>query len=215
MPNRILRDWTDSEKIDQVDESSEVVFVRLIMKADDHGCFTGNLKLLKASLFPLRDTSVSHIDRCLNLLAEVGLINRYKIEGKSYLQINDFGQRLRTMKSKFPLPSDNLLTDGGQVSDIRPPETKRNEVETNMNMKDIKIFGSNNKYYFNVDKKYVTDRAVRVNQDGLKEYMEANQSVLNLPAFAEKFMRKHNGAKFNDFMHVFNAYNKFTENGNA
>lgn len=212
MPNRVLRDWTDSEKIEQLDESSEVIFVRLIMKADDHGCFTGNLKLLKASLFPLKNTTESHIDRCLNLLAEVGLVNRYKIEGKSYLQINDFGQRLRTMKSKYPLPSDNMLTDVGQLSDIRLPETKRNESETNMNMKDIKTFGSG-KHFFTVTKKYVTDKAYRVNGvDGLKQYMEANDSILNYPQFAEKFMRKYNGAQFNDFMHVFNSYNKFTDN---
>jgi hypothetical protein len=75
-----------------------------------------------------------------------------------------------------------------------------------------KIFGSG-KNFFTVKKKYITDKAYRVNGvDGLNEYMEANQSILNYPQFAEKFMRKYNGAQFNDFMHVFNSYNKFTDN---
>jgi len=67
-------------------------------------------------------------------------------------------------------------------------------------------------YFFIVTKKYISDLSYRVQGiDGLKLYMEENQSVLNLPSFAERFMIKNNGAKFNDFMHVFNTYNKFTE----
>jgi hypothetical protein len=76
----------------------------------------------------------------------------------------------------------------------------------------INTLGTGEKF-FTVSKKYVTDKAYRVNGvDGLKEYMNANQSILNYPQFAEKFMRKYNGAQFNDFMHVFNSYNKFTDN---
>jgi hypothetical protein len=76
----------------------------------------------------------------------------------------------------------------------------------------INTLGTGEKF-FTVAKKYVTDKAYRVNGvDGLKEYMNANQSILNYPQFAEKFMRKYNGAQFNDFMHVFNSYNKFTDN---
>jgi len=212
MPNRILRDWTDSERVDQLDESSEVVFIRLIMKADDHGCFTGNLKLLKASLFPLRDTTEIHIDRCLNLLAESGLVNRYKIEGKSYVQINDFGQRLRTMNSKFPLPDSNSRSNDRQVSDIRPPETKRNEVETSEKEKGKTLTLGSGKNFFSVTTKYATDKAYIVKGvDGLKEYMELNKSILDFPDQHERFMREVNGDVFNEFMHVKNRFKKFIE----
>jgi uncharacterized protein YdaU (DUF1376 family) len=76
---------------------------------------------------------------------------------------------------------------------------------------EIEIFGTTG-HFFAVDKKYLNQKTVKVFADGLKQYMEANQSILNYPQFAEKFMRKYNGAKFNDFMHVFNSYNKFTDN---
>ena len=80
------------------------------------------------------------------------------------------------------------------------------------NKENLFIYGTGDKF-FTVTKKYITDKAYRVNGvDGLNEYMEANQSILNYPQFAEKFMRKYNGAQFNDFMHVFNSYNKFTDN---
>jgi uncharacterized protein YdaU (DUF1376 family) len=75
-----------------------------------------------------------------------------------------------------------------------------------------KILGTG-KLYFIVDKKYVNGITYKVQGvDGLKEYMSENESVLNYPQFAEKFMKKYNGAKFNDFMHVFFTYNKFTDN---
>jgi len=128
MPNRILRDWTTSEKIDNLSFEAEVMFTRLIMKADDHGCFHANLKLLKAAIFPLKDVSTGMIAIYLKELCTNEIVNTYEVEGREYLQIANFGQRLRTMNSKFPLPVSNPLSS---VSN-EPPETKRsrNEVET-------------------------------------------------------------------------------------
>ena len=126
MANRVLRDWTTSEKIDSLSELGELFFVRLIMKADDHGCFHANAKLLKAALFPLKDYSFKQMDICVKELKEMGIIQVYESEGRQYLKIIDFGQRLRNMRSSFPQPADNPLTIDGN----KPPETKRNEVET-------------------------------------------------------------------------------------
>ena len=52
MPNRILRDWTDSEPVNSLSVHAERLFVRLIMKADDYGRLTDHPKLLRAMLFP-------------------------------------------------------------------------------------------------------------------------------------------------------------------
>jgi predicted NodU family carbamoyl transferase len=52
MANRVLRDWTQSEIINELDHKAEVFFTRLIMKADDYGCFYGNYKLLSQSTSP-------------------------------------------------------------------------------------------------------------------------------------------------------------------
>ena len=129
MANRILRDWTQSEIINLISEKAEVFFTRLIMKADDFGCFYGNIKLIRAALYPLRNIPDKDIEKSISECSKAGLIIIYSDNKKDFIKINNFGQRLRIMKSKFPQPNDsNLRTDGSEV----PPETKRNEDETKM-----------------------------------------------------------------------------------
>lgn len=108
MPKRMLRDWTDSEIIDKLSVKAEVFFTRLIMKTDDFGIYHANAKLLKANLYPLRDTMrPSDITPLLAECAEAGLLGTYTVAGKEYLVILNFGQRLRTSNSKFPEPPEN------------------------------------------------------------------------------------------------------------
>ncbi len=135
MPNRILRDWTASDKVDQLSSGAEVFFTRLIMKADDYGLYYGNPKLLNSALFPLKDYDNSKVIAWLNECVKAGIIRKYSVDGKDYIQIPGFDQRLRLMKSKFPEPSNttefHAPSNDGQVTDVCPPETKRsrNEVE--------------------------------------------------------------------------------------
>lgn len=126
MANRVLRDWTTSEKIDKLSPQAELFFVRLIMKADDHGCFHANPKLLKAALFPLREIHDRDISKWLAECVKSTIVQLYDAGGRKYLRIADFGQRLRNMVSKFPQPDDNPLT----IVSNPPPETKRKEDET-------------------------------------------------------------------------------------
>lgn len=137
MPNRLLRDWTNSDKIDIISFQAEVFFTRLIMKVDDYGCFWADSKRIKSHLFPLKSDSIRDAD-ILRWMAEcqkAGLLVVYGSDDKRYLQIVDFGQRLRISKSKFPLPDDSKL----RSNDSRPraddgglrPEEKRREVEKN------------------------------------------------------------------------------------
>jgi len=125
MANRILRDWTQSETVDLLTDGAERFFVRLIMKADDFGCYYANPKLLKAALFPLKDFSFDQVDKWKKECVKAGLVKSYTVYGKEYLQIKDFGQRLRSMTSKFPQPDSDPRTID---SDPRLEE-KRNEVE--------------------------------------------------------------------------------------
>jgi hypothetical protein len=109
MPNRMLRDWTQSDKVDQITAEGERFFTRLIMKADDYGCFWGDVRLLKANLFPLKLDKVREADisRWIAECVKAGLILFYQIEGKQYVQIVDFRQRLDKARAKFPLPNDS------------------------------------------------------------------------------------------------------------
>ena len=134
MPNRVLRDWTNSERFDELSEGAEVFFTRLIMKADDFGGFYGNTKLLKSHLYPLKDFKHDKILKWIQECAAIGIIIYYQVDGKQYIRINDFGQRTRIMKSKFPEPPTNdrqmtvnCLTDDG----LKPkPKPKPNQTET-------------------------------------------------------------------------------------
>lgn len=125
----MLRDWTASEAVDKVSPEAEVFFTRLIMKADDYGSFYSNSKLIKAALFPLKDFKDITISKWVNECIEAKLIFAYTVDGKEFLRIENFGQRLRNMRSTFPQPADNSPRLAASICNP-PPETKRNEVET-------------------------------------------------------------------------------------
>jgi hypothetical protein len=109
MPNRILRDWTDSEVINSLTPQEEVFFVRLIMKVDDFGRFSANPKLLNSLLFPLSgNMKNSDVVNILSNLINKGLIVVYEDGGKLFLELVKFGNTPRAKESKFPAPSEHL-----------------------------------------------------------------------------------------------------------
>lgn len=128
MANRVLRDWTTSENIDNLSPEAEVLFTRLIMKADDYGSYHANPKLINAAIFPLKDYTSKQIDLWLNECIRAKIIFKYTVDGKDYIRIDNFGQRLRNMRNTFPQPDSDPLTTRGKS---RPEtETKRNETES-------------------------------------------------------------------------------------
>lgn len=108
MPNRILRDWTDSEPVNALSWQAECLFIRLIMKADDYGRFHANPRLLKSLLFPLKDgLRDADIARWIAECEKSGLLRVYTIGDKPFIEIGKFGQRTRATKSRFPDPPEN------------------------------------------------------------------------------------------------------------
>lgn len=109
--NRLLKDITLSEKVDLLSVHAERLFYRLIMKADDFGGFFAHPKIVKSNCFPLkadtiRDADISH---WIDELVKAGIIIVYTVADKPYLRILDFGQRLRTKRSKFPDPPAEMI----------------------------------------------------------------------------------------------------------
>lgn len=146
MPNRILRDWTDSEKVNEISFQAEVLFVRLIMKADDYGRYTANPRLIKSICFPLKDgLRDADISRFLAECEKAGLIAVYKIEEKSFLEIRNFRQRTRASVSKYPAPDgqpdkpcqnyDGQVTVKRQTDDGHPRTETETETETEADTK--------------------------------------------------------------------------------
>lgn len=129
MPNRILRDWTDSEIIDSLDVHAERFFTRLIMKVDDFGRYSANKKLLKSTMFPLK-TDIRETDIALWLTAceKCGLVALYSVAQKEYLQIENFKQTLRQKVEKYPSPL-TCVADATQPLSTCSHETKGNETE--------------------------------------------------------------------------------------
>jgi len=210
MAERMLRDWTQSETVNELTAEAEVFFTRLIMKADDYGNYIGHPTLLKAALFPLR-TSMrdSKIDALIAQCEAVGIIKSYKVDGKRYLHIPNYGQRMRTMKGKYPGPDGNLPTI------VRNMQTNAGEVkgrETEVEGK-VMAFGTHTNGHFVIVKaKYISETTCRINgKAGLIEYMEANQTILNMPEYGDKFMRNNNGKVFNELSHLQNAYSLYIE----
>lgn len=132
----MLRDWTMSDKINPLSEGAEIFFARLIMKADDFGCFYADPRILLAQLYPLKmdKLSVTAINKWLKECSDSKLILLYSDSDKPYLEILEFNQRLRAKNRKFPKPP----THDGQVTDTsRLEEEVEVEVEGKKKMNDI------------------------------------------------------------------------------
>lgn len=134
MPNRILRDWTDSERVNSLTVNAERFFTRLIMKVDDFGRFFGDTRILKANLFPLQLDSIREADisRWMAECQKAGLIVLYESAGKKYLQVERFEQRLRQKREKYPCPTDDchMTVNSPPESETKPNQETEVESET-------------------------------------------------------------------------------------
>jgi hypothetical protein len=133
----MLRDWTNSDKINSITVYAERFFIRLIMKVDDYGCFYGDPRILRANLFPLLQNGVREADisRWMAECQKAGLIRLYESdEGKHYLQICDFRQRLDRAKAKFPKP-EKFVNDFPREVEVEVEEkgTARAHDRSNLN----------------------------------------------------------------------------------
>lgn len=87
---------------------AQVFYDWLITLVDDFGRYDARPSILRVEIFPLLLDKVreSDVERCLAECEKAGLIRLYAIKSKPYLELLDFRQRLRAMKSKFPAPTD-------------------------------------------------------------------------------------------------------------
>ena len=114
MPNRILKESIcTSESIDRLSWLEEVTFYRLIVNCDDYGRMDARPPILRARLFPLKTLTDKQVQSAIESLRSAGMIDLYKVDGRSYLQIRQWArhQQIRSKKSKFPAPDANLQSD--------------------------------------------------------------------------------------------------------
>lgn len=106
MPSRVIREgMLTSEPVNDLSWQAECFFYRLMLKADDFGCFDAREVILRASLYPLRINQVREADitRWMAECQKAGLIVLYEADGKRFLEIAKFDQRLRAKNRKWPV----------------------------------------------------------------------------------------------------------------
>lgn len=129
MPNRILRDGIISSlRFSVMSQGAQLFYYKLISVVDDYGRYDGYPEVLRARCyaFELDHVTVADVSRWLEEcgqkpanVRQLPLITAYTVDGKKYLQINNFGQRERT--ERFPSPSladksEQLLTNAARAT---------------------------------------------------------------------------------------------------
>jgi hypothetical protein len=109
MPTRMLHESAcTSLKLGQISDSAEVLFYRLLTKADDHGRYFASVPIVTGQCVPLKKWKIGTVEKALQELDKVGLIKLYEVGGERYMIISKWKehQRIRAEKSRFPDPAD-------------------------------------------------------------------------------------------------------------
>ena len=96
-----------SESMGKVSRESRLCFILLWTLADDEGRMRGNAKMLASLLYPYDGDAPKHIEGWLAELEREACIQRYAIEGNSFLQVCNWTKHQkidRPTTSKFPAP---------------------------------------------------------------------------------------------------------------
>ena len=125
MPGRILREGIlSSIKLTVLDWGAEVFYRRVMSVVDDYGRFEAHPTLLRSRCYPLLIDrgSEKDIKGWMDACKKAQLIKVYKVESKTYLQIEDFNQSQRTA-SKCPAPP-GVVDSKKAVKDMSDKEYK-------------------------------------------------------------------------------------------
>jgi hypothetical protein len=132
MPTRMLREgFVTSERIGALSDDAFRFYFSLFALVDDYGCIEWSPLALRGKLFPYAEPQKSTVEmrelleKCLK--GPRPLILFYEVNGKSYIQIQEFDQRKQS-KPKCPLPEIH----GGKplLSEARAESETKSKSET-------------------------------------------------------------------------------------
>lgn len=98
----IKPEFPHSESMGNVSRDARLTFIQLWTLADDAGRLRGNSRMLASLLFPYDDDAKDLIEGWLTELERENCVQRYSIEGASYLQVCNW---LKHQKIDKPSPS--------------------------------------------------------------------------------------------------------------
>jgi hypothetical protein len=111
VPNRIIRDsLLDSDRYHELTHVAErLLFIELLLIADDYGLMPLGHAFVRRRATAAANTSAEQFTRMLSALADVDLLRVYVDEkGNRYGYLPRFGNWPRALKSRWPLPPDEL-----------------------------------------------------------------------------------------------------------
>jgi hypothetical protein len=114
MPNRIIRgDLLDSDRYNSLTHDSErLLFVELLLLADDYGLVPVNFGFLRRRTTPCVAKSMEQVTQMVSALADADLIRCYQSDrGGQFAFIPRFDNRPQALKPKWPIPPANV-TEG-------------------------------------------------------------------------------------------------------
>lgn len=113
----IKPEFPQSESMGRVSRDARLCFIELWTLADDSGRLRGNSRMLASLLFPYDDDAPQLIDSWLESLEHEHCIQRYKVDGQSYVQIANWLEHQKIDKpseSKIP-PFATVREDSSTV----------------------------------------------------------------------------------------------------
>lgn len=185
MPNRILRESIcRSETIDELSLFEENFFYRLLVNCDDYGRYDSREKILKSSLYPLKEgINIAMIRNAIDSLVNIGLIRTYEVEGREYIEVVNWMkyQQVRNKKSKYPAPI---------IDDINCNQLSSNDInccseslsESNPNTYPYPYPNSINEFQIpTVDevRRYCQDRGNKIDAERFIDYYSQRKWVLD------------------------------------
>ena len=124
MGSRVIKDSIKTSRhVNALSDFQFRVWIHLILSADDYGRGSADPELVKNLAFPRRKgVTEKQLDEALHVLANIGMVNLYFVDGEPYFYFPKWGehQRVRTKVSKFPDPDGKnaVAADCGNLPQI-------------------------------------------------------------------------------------------------
>jgi len=134
----IKKEFWENEEVADCDPIARLLFIGLWCYSDKEGLFEWRPKRIKALIFPYDGFK---IDKYLDELLEVRLIEKYAFEGKEYGNVINFKKHQRPhpheAKSKLPPPPLRITEQAESLQDENPQLNQCDDMPLQCNGNDI------------------------------------------------------------------------------
>lgn len=117
------------QTLGKLGEFGQALYPLLVANTDDFGRMDGDAFTVKYSVFSTSPRHEADFEKALAAMASVGLIARYQVEGRMFLQVNDFDAHQpglhKRRASRFPEPPGNA----GNFPEIPSEQEQEQEQE--------------------------------------------------------------------------------------